>query len=77
MFFASLRTTAAIALVFFLLALTFFVLGIGELGRAHQHRQARRLLGIATAIAAWYASFAAVINSTFARTVLPVRPLAR
>jgi len=33
--------------------------------------------GLATAVAAWYASFAAVTNSTFGRTVLPVRPLRR
>ena len=32
-------------------------------------------LGIVTAGAAWYASFAAVTNSTFGRTVLPVKPL--
>ncbi len=32
-------------------------------------------LGLATAVAAWYASFAAVTNSTFGRTVLPVVPL--
>ena len=32
-------------------------------------------VGLATAAAAWYASFAAVTNSTFGRTVLPVRPL--
>src|SRR5271155_203604 len=32
-------------------------------------------LGLATAAAAWYASFAAVTNSTFGRTVLPVMPL--
>jgi succinate-acetate transporter protein len=33
--------------------------------------------GLATALAAWYASFAAVTNSTFGRTVLPVKPLGR
>jgi hypothetical protein len=32
---------------------------------------------LATAVAAWYASFAAVTNSTFGRTVLPVMPLKR
>ena len=32
-------------------------------------------IGIATAVAAWYASFAAVVNSTFGRTILPVVPL--
>jgi succinate-acetate transporter protein len=30
-----------------------------------------------TAAAAWYASFAAVTNSTFGRVVLPVMPLKR
>jgi succinate-acetate transporter protein len=34
-------------------------------------------LGLATALAAWYASFAAVVNSTFGRTVAPVYPLKR
>ena len=34
-------------------------------------------IGIVTAIAAWYASFAAVINATFGRTVAPVFPLRR
>ena len=62
MFIASLRTTAAIALVFLLLTITFFVLGIGNAGANTEHRQARRLLGLATAVAAWYASFAEVIE---------------
>jgi succinate-acetate transporter protein len=77
MFFASLRTTAAIAAVFFLLALTFFALGIGNSGAHPNIVKLGGWLGLATAVAAWYASFAAVINSTFARTVLPVKPLAR
>ena len=34
-------------------------------------------LGIATAVAAWYASFAAVINSTFGRVLAPVFHLRR
>ena len=34
-------------------------------------------LGLATAVAAWYASFAEVTNATFKRIVLPVRPLSR
>ncbi len=33
--------------------------------------------GLATAAAAWYASFGAVTNATFGRTVLPVMPLRR
>jgi succinate-acetate transporter protein len=77
MFFASLRTTAAVALVFFLLTLTFIALGIGDAGAHANIVKAGGWLGLATAAAAWYASFAAVINSTFKRTVLPVKPLAR
>jgi hypothetical protein len=75
MFIASLRTTAAIATVFFLLAATFFVLGIGNAGAHPDIVKAGGWIGLATAAAAWYASFAAVTNSTFGRTVLPVRSL--
>src|SRR5436305_10545660 len=78
MFFASLRTTAAIALVFLLLAVTFILLAIGDMGTGHTSiTHAGGYVGIATAIAAWYASFAAVLNSTFGRIVLPVVPLRR
>jgi succinate-acetate transporter protein len=75
MFVASLRTNAAVALVFFLLAVTFFLLGIGNSGGNESLVEAGGWFGLATAAAAWYASFAAVVNSTFGRTVLPVRPL--
>jgi len=75
MFIASLRTTGAIALVFLLLAVTFFLLGIGDAADKSGITKVGGYVGLATAIAAWYASFAAVTNSTFGRTVLPVRPL--
>jgi succinate-acetate transporter protein len=74
MFVASLRTTAAISLVFILLAATFFLLGIGNAGAHTNIVKWGGWVGIATAAAAWYASFAAVTNATFNRTVLPVRP---
>ena len=77
LFIASLRTTAAVALVFILLAVTFFVLGIGNAGAHPNIIKAGGWIGLATAAAAWYASFAAVTNSTFGRIVLPVRPLSR
>jgi uncharacterized protein len=83
MFLASLRTTGAVALVFLLLAITFILLGIGNASLAGTHNAINSTIkiggwvGVATAICAWYASFAAVINSTFARTVLPVYPLRR
>jgi succinate-acetate transporter protein len=83
MFIASLRTTGAVALVFLLLALTFIVLGIGNSALAGGTAATNGTIklggyiGLITAIAAWYASFAAVINSTFGRVVAPVFPLRR
>jgi succinate-acetate transporter protein len=77
MFIASLRTTGAIAPVFALLAITFIVLGIGNAGAHTGIVHLGGWIGLATAAAAWYASFAAVTNSTFGRTVLPVKPLRR
>ena len=77
MFIASLRTTAAVAAVFILLAITFFVLGIGNSSGSTGTIKLGGYLGLVTAIVAWYASFAVVTNATFGRTVLPVRPLSR
>src|SRR3954465_5329684 len=77
MFVASLRTTAAVSLVFFLLAITFFLLGFGNRGANADVIKLGGYVGLATAIVAWYASFAVVTNSTFGRTVLPVVPLKR
>jgi uncharacterized protein len=77
MLVASLRTTAAITLVFLLLAVTFFLLGIGNANDSTNTVKLGGWFGLFTAAAAWYASFAAVTNSTFKRTVLPVRPWTR
>jgi succinate-acetate transporter protein len=83
MFVASLRTSAVVALVFLLLAITFIVLGIGNsalAGTTNVTNGTIKLggyLGIATALAAWYASFSAVINATFGRIVLPNPALRR
>ena len=78
MFVASLRTTGAVALVFLLLALTFWALWAGALGGnapGKSWTQIGGYLGLATAVVAFYASFAGVINSTFGRVILPVIPL--
>jgi succinate-acetate transporter protein len=83
MFVASLRTTGAVALVFLLLAITFIILGIGNSALAGTTNVTNGTIklggwvGLATAVAAWYASFAAVLNSTFGRVVAPVFPLRR
>jgi uncharacterized protein len=77
MFVASLRTTAAVAVVFLLLTVTFIVLGIGDAGGHENITKIGGWIGLATALAAWYASFAQVVNSTFGRDVMPLRSLAR
>src|SRR5947209_12407360 len=83
MFIASLRTTGAIAAVFLLLTITFILLGIGNSALVGTHSVINGAIkiggwtGLATALVAWYASFAAVVNATFGRTVAPVFPLRR
>lgn len=78
MFVASLRVSGAVMVVFLLLALTFFALWLGALnGDAPKHgfTQIGGYLGLLTAVAAFYTSFAGVVNSTFGRVVAPVFPL--
>lgn len=77
MWIASFRTTAAVNLVFLLLAITFFLLGIGEATGNTGVGKLGGWIGLATAVAAWYASFAAVANFTFGRELVPVRQLRR
>src|ERR1700734_86728 len=83
MFVCSLRTTGAVALVFLLLTITFLILGIGNSslsGGTVAINGTIKLVGwvgIITALAAWYASFAGVLNSTFGRVLMPVVPLRR
>jgi uncharacterized protein len=80
MWIASFRVAVGVNIVFLLLAITFFLLGIGNANgdlAGEGLVKAGGYVGIATAIAAWYVSFAIVINFTFGRTILPVVPLSR
>jgi succinate-acetate transporter protein len=74
---ASLRVSGAVLLVFVLLTVTFVLLTIGAFQTKAGITHAGGWVGVATAAAAWYASFAGVTNSTFRRSVLPVIPLGR
>ena len=74
---ASFRVSVAVNLVFLLLATTFIVLGIGEANGTENLVKAGGWIGLATAAAAWYASFAVVTNKTFGKIVLPVKELKR
>jgi hypothetical protein len=75
MMIAALRVSGAVLLVFALLTVTFILLAIGDSGTSASATHWGGYLGVATAIAAWYASFASVINSTFGKTVAPTFPL--
>jgi succinate-acetate transporter protein len=77
MWIASFRVSVAVNLVFLLLATTFIVLGIGESSATDSVVKAGGWIGLATAAAAWYASFAVVTNKTFGRIVLPVKELGK
>ena len=74
MLIAALRTTAAITAVFAALTLTFLFLAIGKFADSSAITKFGGWLGLLTALLAWYASFAVVVNSTWKRTVLPVYP---
>lgn len=69
---AALRTTGALIAVFVLLTLTFLFLTIGALAGSDGIGRIGGWIGIVTAVAAFYASFAVVVNETWKRPVLPV-----
>jgi uncharacterized protein len=77
MWIASFRTSVAVNVVFLLLWITFVLLGIGAASNTSGITKLGGWIGIATALVAWYASFAIVANSTFRRTVFPLRELNR
>ncbi|MGH2904865.1 MAG: acetate uptake transporter [Solirubrobacteraceae bacterium] len=75
MMIAALRVNAGVLLVFVLLTATYILLAIGSDGAQETITHWGGYVGIATAVAAWYVSFAIVTNSTFKRTILPIVPL--
>jgi succinate-acetate transporter protein len=72
---ASLRVSGAVAVVFVLLTVTFVLLTVGAFDSLSGWTKAGGWLGVATAAAAWYTSFAGVVNETFHRTLLPTGPV--
>ncbi len=73
---ASFRVSGAVVAVFVLLTITFLLLTIGAFQSNVDLTEAGGWVGLATAAAAWYASFAGVVNETFKKTVVPTMPLA-
>ena len=75
MLIAAMKTNSALILVFVLLEITFILLTIGAWGAGHASMtHAGGWTGLATALAAWYASAAGVINETHGKVVLPLGP---
>jgi len=72
----SFRVSGAVAAVFVLLTITFVLLTVGAFQSSMNWDKAGGWVGVATAAAAWYASFAGVTNETFKRTIIPTFPLA-
>lgn len=76
MTFASMRVSGAVVVVFVLLTITFLLLTIGAFNSDTTLTKAGGWVGVATAAAAWYASFGGVMNETFQKVVIPLVPLA-
>jgi len=76
MWIPTFRLSLAVWIIFLLLWITFFCLAAGDLGAGAHWHVLGGYLGLATGIAALYASFAEVTNATFKRTVVSLgRPL--
>ena len=72
----AMRVSGAVTVVFVLLTVTFLLLTIGAFQDSANVTKAGGWVGVATAAAAWYASFAGVVNETFKKSLIPVMPLA-
>jgi succinate-acetate transporter protein len=68
---AASRVSGAVLAVFVLLTLTYLVLAWGEFAASSGVHKAGGYLGILTAVAAWYASFAGVAAFAFKRPLVP------
>jgi succinate-acetate transporter protein len=68
---AATRVSGAVLAVFVLLTTTFLVLGAGDLSGTASITKIGGWIGILTALAAWYASFAGVTTFAFKRAIVP------
>jgi succinate-acetate transporter protein len=71
---AATRVSGAVLAVFGLLTATFVILAIGDFTTTEGITKVGGWVGIATALAAWYASFAGVTAFTFKRPLMPTAP---
>jgi uncharacterized protein len=68
---AATRVSGAVLAVFVLLTITFFLLGIGDMSGTESISKLGGYVGVLTALAAWYASFAGVTAFAFKRALVP------
>jgi len=71
---AAFRVSAAVLAVFVLLTITFLLLAWGEFATSSGITKAGGYVGLLTALAAWYASFAGVTAFSWKRQIAPVGP---
>ncbi|PZS17269.1 MAG: hypothetical protein DLM57_08750 [Pseudonocardiales bacterium] len=71
---AATRVSGAVLAVFAFLTLTFVALSIGEFATSTGWTKLGGWLGLITAVVAWYASLAGVMNDTAKRVVFPTFP---
>jgi succinate-acetate transporter protein len=74
MWIGSLHVSRAVQLVFLVLWITYLLLALGEWSHVTLLTRAGGYTGLVTALLAFYASAAEVINDTYSRPVLPVGP---
>lgn len=72
---AATKTNTAVLTVFVLLTITYILLAIGNFATSSGWIHIGGWVGVATALAAWYASMAVVANFTHKKTLFPVGPL--
>jgi succinate-acetate transporter protein len=68
------RVSGAVLAVFVLLTITFFILAWGEFATSTGIHKTGGWFGIATALAAWYASFGGVTAFTHKESIVPLAP---
>jgi succinate-acetate transporter protein len=68
------RVSGAVLAVFVLLTITFFILAWGEFATSSGIHKTGGWFGIATALAAWYASFGGVTAFTHKNSIVPLAP---
>jgi succinate-acetate transporter protein len=71
---AATRVSGAVLAVFVLLTATFVILAIGDFTTTEGITKLGGWVGVATALAAWYASFAGVTAFTYKRPLVPTGP---